>query len=287
MNAHISEHRVTVPSILARKASSSPIAAVTAYDFTFAQLFDQAGVDLILVGDSLGSVIQGHPNTLPVTLEEMIYHCRCVTRGVQRALVVGDMPFLSYQVSIEQGVLTAGRLLKEGGVAAVKLEGGIAVAALIERLSEIDIPVMGHVGLTPQSFHRMGGHKVQGKQRNKGDRLKPGTRERIIEDALAVERAGAFCVVLEGIPADLAGELRTRLQIPTIGIGAGPSCDGQIMVSYDLLGLTPEPRPSFVKDFAGLGPIVRDAVERYADEVRDGRFPSKEKAAVPVTLRSL
>jgi 3-methyl-2-oxobutanoate hydroxymethyltransferase len=247
---------------------------LTAYDFTSAKLIDAAGVDVILVGDSLGSVIQGLETTLPVTLEEVIYHSRCVTRAARRALVVGDLPFLSYQVSIERAIESAGRLLKEGGVSAVKLEGGLAMSETIRRIVELDIPVMGHVGLTPQSFHRMGGHKVQGRQ--SGSSEIAGTRERVLEDALAVERAGAFACVLEGIPADLGREITAALAIPTIGIGAGADCDGQILVSTDLLGMSTEPSPKFVKRYAELAETITSAVATYAAEVRDGAFPGDE-----------
>jgi 3-methyl-2-oxobutanoate hydroxymethyltransferase len=207
----------------------------------------------------------------------MSYHCRCVAKATRRALVVGDLPFLSYQISIDKAVESAGRLIKEGGVAAVKLEGGLPMAATIERLTQVDIPVMGHVGLTPQSFHRMGGHKIQGRisAGANGD-LIAGTRERILEDAMAVERAGAFAVVLEGIPAELAAEITAALSIPTIGIGAGPQCDGQILVSTDLLGLNPEFKPRFVKRYAEFGEAAVSAVSHFIDEVHAGVFPAAE-----------
>jgi 3-methyl-2-oxobutanoate hydroxymethyltransferase len=275
-----STERVTVPLIQNSKKQvgtrGARIAALTAYDFTSARLFDAASVDVLLVGDSLGTVVQGLETTIPVTLDEMIYHSRCVARGVKRALLVGDLPFLSYQTSIERAVESAGRLLKEGGVGAVKLEGGIPMAATIERLVQVDIPVMGHVGLTPQSFHRMGGHKVQGRTSAPGGDLVAGSRERVFEDALAIERAGAFAVVLEGIPADLAAEITKTLTIPTIGIGAGPECDGQILVSTDLLGLNPEFKPRFVKRYAELGEATRSAVAMYVEEVHSGAFPTSE-----------
>ncbi|NDC36477.1 MAG: 3-methyl-2-oxobutanoate hydroxymethyltransferase [Proteobacteria bacterium] len=276
MSAKLTEERVTVPSILLRKQSGRKIVALTAYDATFARLIDAAGCDVILVGDSLGCVIQGGSTTLPVTLDEMVYHCRCVTRGTTRALVVGDLPFMSYQASIEDGMRAAGRLVKEGGVAAVKLEGGAAVAPLIERLSSFDIPVMGHVGLTPQSFHRMGGHKVQGRSKARAGAITPGSREQVIADAKAVANAGAFCVVLEGVPAELAAEITAALEIPTIGIGAGAGCDGQILVSYDMLGLGGGEYPKFVKLYDELGQRVTAAVRSYATEVRSGAFPAQE-----------
>lgn len=266
--------RVTVPSISDRKGGSSKITALTAYDFTFARLIDSAGVDIILIGDSVGTVIQGHENTLPVTLDEMIYHCRCVSRGVERALLVGDMPFMSYQSSGDRAIESAGRLIKEGGVAAVKLEGGMFVAEAIEKLTQCDIPVMGHVGLTPQSYHRMGGHKMQGRTSSDRFSLKAGSRERVMEDALAVERAGAFALVLEGIPGDLAEEITAKLAIPTIGIGAGPACDGQILVCHDMLGMIPDFRPKFVKAYAQIAEVIEEAVKSYVKEVREGEFPS-------------
>ncbi|OFV86785.1 MAG: 3-methyl-2-oxobutanoate hydroxymethyltransferase, partial [Acidobacteria bacterium RBG_16_68_9] len=203
------EQKVTVPEIVAAKSSGRPIVAITAYDFPFARIVDDAGVDIVLVGDSLGMVVQGLDTTIPVTMDEMIYHCRMVARARRRALVVADLPFLSYQVSADAAVANAGRLLKEGGAEAVKLEGGGAVADTIRRITAVDIPVMGHIGLTPQSVHRMGGHKVQGRRHGQA----PGQRERLIEDAVAVESAGAFAIVLEGIPLDLAAELTQRLTI--------------------------------------------------------------------------
>ncbi len=265
--------RITVPSILQRKGSGEKIAALTAYDYTMAKLLDRAGIDVILVGDSVATVCQGRENTLPVTLEEMIYHCRCVAAGVKRALLVADMPFLSYQPSIEKAVESAGRLLKEGGAAAVKLEGGVYMASTIEKLTNVDIPVMGHVGLTPQSFHRMGGHRQQGRFSDRSGAA-AGSRERIIEDALAVESAGAFALVIEGVPGDLAAEITRRLSIPTIGIGAGDECDGQILVTNDMLGMDPDFCPSFVKQYANLAALIEDAVGRYRDDVRSSGMSS-------------
>ena len=264
------QQKVTVPEIVKAKATGQPIVALTAYDFPFARIADEAGVDLILVGDSLGMVVQGFDTTLPVTMDEMVYHSRMVARARRRALVVADLPFLSYQISPTDAVANAGRLIKEGGAEAVKLEGGCAVADTIARIASVDIPVMGHIGLTPQSVHRMGGHKVQGRRRGSA----PGQRERLIEDALAVEAAGAFAVVLEGIPTDLAAELTERLSIPTIGIGAGVHCDGQILVLHDVLGLTDRPSPRFAKRFADLWAAARGAVSEYAGEVRERQFPT-------------
>ncbi|MDX2168797.1 MAG: 3-methyl-2-oxobutanoate hydroxymethyltransferase [Deltaproteobacteria bacterium] len=264
------EQKVTVPEIVKAKATGRPIVALTAYDFPFARIADQAGVDLLLVGDSLGMVVQGFDTTLPVTMDEMVYHTRMVARGRRRALLVADLPFLSYQVSPTDAVANAGRLIKDGGAEAVKLEGGAAVAETIARIASVDIPVMGHIGLTPQSVHRMGGHKVQGRKRGQA----PGQRERLIDDALAVEAAGAFAIVLEGIPLDLAADITARLEIPTIGIGAGPHCDGQILVLHDVLGLGERTAPRFAKRYADLWTAAREAVESYASEVRGAAFPS-------------
>ena len=266
------ERKVTVPDILKRKGGRDPIVALTAYDFPFGRIADEAGVDVILVGDSLGMVVQGMDTTLPVTMDEIIYHCRMVARARRRALLVGDLPFLSYQISVPEAVANAGRLIKEGAAEAVKLEGGVVMADTIRAIARVDIPVMGHVGLTPQSVHRMGGHKVQGKRRGAG----PGQRERLIEDALAVEEAGAFAVVLEGIPLDLAAEITRQLTIPTIGIGAGPHCDGQILVLHDVLGLSDGFTPKFAKRYAELWQAAGDAIGAYAREVRAGAFPADE-----------
>ncbi len=264
------QRKVTAPEILRRKGGE-PIVALTAYDFPFARLVDEAGVDLILIGDSLGMVVQGMDTTLPVTLEEMIYHCRMVARARRRALLVGDLPFLSYQVDVVEAVRNSGRLLKEGAVDAVKLEGGIHMAETIHAIARVDIPVIGHVGLTPQSVHRMGGHRVQG--RKHGDAA--GERERVIQDAQAVADAGAFAVVLEGIPADLAAEITARLPIPTIGIGAGPHCDGQILVLHDVLGLGEGPRPKFARCYADLRQQAAAAIAAYTADVRRGAFPDE------------
>jgi 3-methyl-2-oxobutanoate hydroxymethyltransferase len=239
---------------------------LTAYDFPFARLFDQAGIDVLLVGDSVGNTVQGFDSTLPVTLDEMIYHARMVSRAATRALVVGDMPFGSYQASTEDAVRSAIRFVKEGGVAAVKLEGGAGAASAIERIVGAEIPVMGHVGLTPQAVHRMGGYRVQG--RGAG-------RERVFDDARAVQQAGAFAVVLEGVPAELAAEITAELEIPTIGIGAGVACDGQVLVLHDLLGLS-EWTPSFAKQYASLGALASLAARAFADEVAQRKFPARE-----------
>jgi 3-methyl-2-oxobutanoate hydroxymethyltransferase len=276
MTARPVKERVTVPSILARKGSTQKITALTCYDFTTARILDTTAIDLILVGDSVSTVVQGNDNTLPVTLDEMVYHCRCVSRGIERALVVGDLPFMSYQASPWQAVESAGRLIKQGGVAAVKLEGGVYISEAIERIVQCDIPVVGHVGLTPQSFHRMGGHKVQGKSKSDRYTLKAGSRERVIEDALAVERAGAFALVVEGVPADLATEITRAVAIPTIGIGAGAGCDGQILVITDMLGMNSDFKPKFVKEYANLANVIGESVNQYITEVHGGEFPSPE-----------
>jgi 3-methyl-2-oxobutanoate hydroxymethyltransferase len=264
--------KVRVTELARMKSAGTPITMLTAYDFPFARIFDQAGVDVLLVGDSLGMVVQGADSTLPVTLDEMIYHIRMVARARERALVVGDLPFLTYQVSIEQALGNAGRLIKEGGAEAVKLEGGITMADTIRRLVDIDIPVMGHIGLTPQSVHRMGGHRVQGRRAGHG----PGCRERLLEDAAAVEQAGAFAMVLEGIPVELANEITQRAAIPTIGIGAGPGCDGQVLVMHDLLGLSESFVPRFAKPYANLWRDSAAAATSYIREVRERAFPAAE-----------
>jgi 3-methyl-2-oxobutanoate hydroxymethyltransferase len=261
------EHRVTVPSLAAKKRRSERISMLTAYDFAFARIFDAAGIHVLLVGDSLANVVQGRETTLPVTLDEMIYHTRLVARGARRALVVGDMPFGSYQASPEDAVRSALRLVKEGGAHAVKLEGGEVAREAIARIAAAGIPVMGHVGLTPQSIHQLGGFRVQGR----GE----GGRERVLADARAVEAAGAFAVVLEGIPAPLATEVTAALAIPTIGIGAGPGCDGQVLVMHDMLGLG-DWTPSFVKQYADLGAQAARAARAFADEVANAKFPAEE-----------
>lgn len=261
------EQRVTAPSLAAMKSRGEPIAMLTAYDFAFARIFDTAGIDVLLVGDSLGNVVQGRDTTLPVTLDEILYHTRLVARGASRALVVADLPFGTFQISPEESVRNAVRCVKEGGAHAVKLEGGRAVAATIERIVSAEIPVMGHVGLTPQAIHRMGGHRVQGRTVE--------AAERVIADARAVQAAGAFAVVLEGMPADLAREITADLAIPTIGIGAGVDCDGQVLVMHDMLGLS-DWTPSFVKQYAALGMSAAKAARRYAEEVRERKFPDEK-----------
>lgn len=257
----------TVPKISALKGREK-IVALTAYDFSMARLFDEAGVHLLLVGDSLGMTVLGYPNTLPVTLEQMLHHTAAVARGTRYALVVTDMPFLSYQVSIEEAIRNAGRCLKEGGAVAVKIEGGSFRAPVIRALVQNGIPVLGHIGLTPQSLQALGGYKVQGK--------KPPEVKQLLDDAQAVAAAGAFALVLEAMPAEVARSITEAVTIPTIGIGAGPHCDGQILVMHDLLGLYGEFKPKFVKRYANLGAEIRKAVEQYAREVREGTFPGPE-----------
>jgi 3-methyl-2-oxobutanoate hydroxymethyltransferase len=257
--------KVTIHTLKKFKDAGRKIGMVTAYDATFARIFDDAGTDVMLVGDSLGMVIQGMDSTLPVTLEQMIYHSRMVTRAVKRAHVVGDMPFMSYQISSEEAVRNAGRLVAEGGVGSVKLEGGQEFSETISRIVRASIPVMGHLGLTPQSVHKMGGYVVQGRDEEAAKKL--------LEDAIALEQAGCYALVLEGVPMDLGRQITERLSIPTIGIGAGVHCDGQVLVCYDLLGMNPDFKPKFVKHYANLYGAIRQATETYLDEVRGQAFP--------------
>jgi 3-methyl-2-oxobutanoate hydroxymethyltransferase len=264
-SAKTAERRpMTVPDFVAAKSRGVRLTVLTAYDYTMARLFQAAGVDAILVGDSLGMVVQGHENSLSVTMDEMIYHSRLVARGAPRCLVITDMPFMSYQVSPQQALENAGRLLKEGQAHAVKVEGGVRTAAAIAAIVKADIPVMGHVGLTPQSVHRFGGFKVQ--------RDEP----KLIEDALAIQEAGAFSVVVECVPAATAAKITAALKVPTIGIGAGAACDGQVLVAHDMLGLYDDFRTRFAKQYADLGPAILQAAETYCREVRDGTFPAAE-----------
>jgi len=258
----------TVLDLRKMKADNQKIAMVTAYDYTMARLVDKAGVDMVLVGDSLGMVVQGQEDTTPVTLDEMIYHVRCVRRGLQHAHLVGDLPFMSYQISPEQALASAGCMIQEGGAQSVKLEGGEHMAPTIARLVQAGIPVVAHVGLTPQSVHAMGGFKVQGRTED--------AAERVIADAVAVAAAGAFCVVLEGIPHDVAERITAQLSVPTIGIGAGPACDGQVLVCNDLLGMDLSFKPRFVKRYAQLEETMVGAFEAYASDVRAGAFPTME-----------
>jgi 3-methyl-2-oxobutanoate hydroxymethyltransferase len=263
-NAAQEMRTVTVPDFRSARSRGVRLTMLTAYDYTMARLLDAAGVDGLLVGDSLGMVVQGGETSLAVTLDEVIYHTRLVARGIRRSLLVADMPFMSFQVSPQQAVESAGRLVKEGGAHAVKLEGGVRSAAAIEAIARCDIPVMGHVGMTPQSVRRLGGFRVQRDEK------------RILDDALATQQAGAFAVVLECIPAELARSVTAALTIPTIGIGAGAGCDGQVLVVHDMLGLFDDLRPRFVKQYADLGRAIVRAAETYCREVRDGSFPGPE-----------
>jgi 3-methyl-2-oxobutanoate hydroxymethyltransferase len=249
---------------MSAKVRGVRLTVLTAYDYTMARLFESAGVDALLVGDSLGMVVQGQENSLAVTLEEMIYHTRLVVRGAPRCLIITDMPFMSYQVSPQQALENAGRILKEGRAHAVKLEGGQRTAAAVAAVAGADIPVMGHVGLTPQSVHRLGGFRVQ-RDENK-----------LIEDALAVQEAGAFALVVECVPGETAAKITQALKVPTIGIGAGADCDGQVLVAHDMLGLFDDFRPRFVKQYAELAPAILQAAEAYCREVRAGTFPGPE-----------
>jgi 3-methyl-2-oxobutanoate hydroxymethyltransferase len=255
-----------VPSLLLRKQRGPKIAALTAYDATMARLLDEGGADVLLVGDSLGMVVQGLPNTLPVTLDEICYHGRAVARATHRAHVVGDMPFMSYQSSVERALESAGHMLKTGGFEAVKLEGGVAYARHVRGIVAAGIPVMGHVGLMPQSVHAMGGFRVQGKAEIDA--------ERVLADARAIAEAGAYAIVLEGIPSELGQRITESIAVPTIGIGAGPACDGQVLVCYDFLGMYPLLKPKFVKHFADLGAQIVQATQSYVREVQVGEFPS-------------
>jgi 3-methyl-2-oxobutanoate hydroxymethyltransferase len=258
------QSQITVSTLYNMKEKRERIVALTAYDFPFAQIVDESGIHMILVGDSLGMVVQGEATTLPVTMDEMIYHTRIVSRATRNAMVIGDMPFMSYQARMEDAIANAGRFLKEAGASAIKLEGGAAVSDIIKRISDAGIPVQAHIGLTPQSVHQLGGYKVQ----RDGDRL--------MADAIEVQEAGAFSVVLEGIPSEISEKITKTLAIPTIGIGAGPHCDGQILVLHDLLGLHDRHVPKFVKQYARLKEIAQGAIRAYIEEVQRGTFPAKE-----------
>jgi 3-methyl-2-oxobutanoate hydroxymethyltransferase len=270
-----SARRVTVPEIRDRKGQGPSIAMVTAYDVTMARLVDEAGVDIVLVGDSLGMVVQGLSNTLPVTLEEINYHGRAVARGLKRAHLVGDMPFMSFQVSPEQAVASAGKMMKEGSFESVKIEGGAEIAEHVRRMVSMGIPVMGHVGLTPQRVHALGGFKVQGKT--------DAAADRIVADAIALEEAGAYAIVLEAMPAQVASRVTQTVAIPTIGIGAGRGCDGQVLVCTDLLGMSRDHAPKFAKRFVELADTIVSATRDYVEQTRSGLFPdaSHEYKAAP------
>ena len=272
--------RIRIPDLQRKKKLGQKITMLTAYDATMARLLDRAGVDALLVGDSLGMVILGHDTTIPVTLDAMVHHARAVSRGAERAFVVGDMPFLSWQASRADAVRNAGRLMQEGGVSALKIEGGLHAAETIQHLVEIGIPVMAHIGLVPQAIHQLGGYRVAGRTQDEADRL--------VEDALALEQAGAFAIVLECIPAEVAAAVTTKLAIPTIGIGAGPHCDGQVLVSYDAFGLYDEMTPKFVKQYAHLGDEMIAAAKQYIAEVEQGEFPDTEHSfRFPATAAAL
>lgn len=262
--------KITVPDIIARKGSDDKIAALTAYDFLMAEILDEAGIDIILVGDSAAMVVAGYSTTLPIGMEEMLYHTRIVSKAVKHALVVADMPFLSYQTSLEQGISNAGRFLKEAEAQAVKIEGGESFASLIQRLVEIGIPVMGHLGLLPQSIHKYGTYKLQGKD--------PEVAKKLVRDAQILEECGVFSIVLEKIPSSLAEKITRTVKVPTIGIGAGPHCDGQILVSHDMLGIYDKIKPKYVKRYAELGEEMRKAFRHYIQEVRSGKFPGKQES---------
>jgi len=260
----------TVLDVQRFKEEHHRFAMLTAYDYLSARILDEAGIPILLVGDSLGMVMLGYPTTLPVTLDDMIHHAKAVARGSQKALLVGDMPFMSYHVSVEQAIASAGRFLQEAGMHAVKLEGGGRVVEITRRLSELGIPVMGHLGLTPQFVHQMGGFKVQGKSQAQA--------ARILADAKELEDAGAFSIVLEGVPGELASRVTQALRIPTIGIGAGAGTDGQVLVFHDMLGLTTGKAPKFVKRYAKLAEEITGAAQRFSNEVASGEFPGPEHA---------
>jgi 3-methyl-2-oxobutanoate hydroxymethyltransferase len=262
--------KITVHTLLDMKRRGEKIVMLTAYDYQTALVEDRAGVEMILVGDSLGMVVLGYENTLPVTVDEVVHHTKAVSRARPRAMLVGDMPFMSYQAGVEDAIRNAGRLVKEGGAEGVKLEGGRRMAAVIRGVLDADIPVMGHVGLTPQSLHRFGGYKVQGRD--------AGSADRLVDDAKFLDDAGCFSIVLEGIPTPLARRITEAVTIPTIGIGAGPHCDGQVLVVNDMLGMMENFSPKFVKRYNEFGKLMGEAFSKYIAEVKEGKFPSKEQS---------
>ncbi len=262
------KERVTITRLCEMKARGEKITMLTAYDYPSARIIDSSGVDVILVGDSLGMVILGYDSTLSVTMDDMIHHTKAVSKGAERALIVGDMPFMSYQAGEDEALKNAARFLSEAGAQAVKLEGGREMADKVERMTSVGIPVMGHLGLTPQSVNQFGGYKVQGRDEK--------AKERMMKDAKALDEAGAFAIVLECIPSELAKEISEKLMVPTIGIGAGPSCDGQVLVTPDLLGTFDKFTPKFVKRFGEVGSEMRRAFETYVSEVKEGKFPGPE-----------
>lgn len=262
--------KITVQDFLKKKSDGKKITMLTAYDYPFARILEEAGIDAILVGDSLGMVVQGLENTLPVTMDEMIYHTKMVSRAVENTLVIGDMPFMSYQADVPEAVRNAGRFLKEAGASAVKLEGGSEVAAQVRAMTRSDIPVMAHIGLTPQSIHRMGGYKVQGKTDEAAKRL--------VEEARIMEDAGAFSLILEAIPMELAKKITGELTIPTLGIGAGPHCDGQVLVLHDVIGMFERFVPKFVRRYANIREEALRAVREYKEDVEKGKFPAEKES---------
>jgi 3-methyl-2-oxobutanoate hydroxymethyltransferase len=264
------EQRISITDLKAKKKRGERIVMLTCYDYPSARILDDSGVDILFIGDTLGMVVLGYDSTIPVTMEDMIHHTKAVIRGSRRAHVLADMPFMSYQAGPEDGLRNAGRLLKEGGAQSVKLEGGVHVADTVRFIVEAGIPVMGHIGLTPQSINQLGGYKVQGKT--------PAAAVRLVNDAVALEQAGAYAVVLECVPAELARTISARLQIPTIGIGAGPHCDGQVQVFHDLLGLFDDFVPKHARRYAELGAQIGEAVRAYGNEVREGSFPTEKES---------
>jgi 3-methyl-2-oxobutanoate hydroxymethyltransferase len=262
--------RITINQVKEMKQRGEKIAMLTAYDYATAKLVDSAEIPLILVGDSLGMVVLGYESTIPVTMEEMLHHTKAVVRGTQKALVIGDMPFMTYHVSVYDALRNAARFIQEGGAQAVKLEGGVTVAEKVKRIIECGIPVMGHIGLTPQSINQFGGHKIQGKT--------PEAAARLLEDARALEEAGAFAIVLETVPAPLARLITQKISIPTIGIGAGPDCDGQVQVINDMLGSFTDFVPKHAKQYAKLADVIKSAASQYRDEVTSGKFPTDKES---------
>jgi len=270
MSTHSDFRKITTKTFMLMKKSGIKISALTAYDFMTAKLLDQAGIDLILIGDSLSNVFQGNETTLPVTMDEMIYHTKAVTKGVQRAMVIVDLPFMSYQLSIDEGFRNAGRIMKETSAGGVKLEGGERVAETIRKITEAGIPVMGHIGLTPQSIHQFGSYRERGRNDEEA--------KEILRDAKIVEEAGAFSIVLEKIPAELAKEVSESIKIPTIGIGAGVNCDGQILVTPDMLGLNIDFHPRFVRKYANFAEDTISAVKKYIEDIKRKDFPSEKES---------
>ena len=266
------DNRISVTDLKSKKNKGEKIVMFTVYDYPTARLVDEAGVDIAFIGDTLGMVVLGYDTTIPVTMEDMLHHAKAVARGTKRAHVLVDMPFLSYQVSVEDALRNAGRLLQDGGAQSVKLEGGIQVADTVRRIVDAGIPVMGHLGLTPQSINQLGGYKIQGKT--------PKAAVKLLNDAVALEQAGAYAIVLECVPVHLAKAITERVSVPTIGIGAGPDCDGQVQVFHDLLGVYHEFLPKHAKRYANVGETIREAVRAYAEDVRAGRFPTDAESFI-------